>query len=175
MPEQLSRVRIDGEEITFRVSGKCQTRRCREHACRGRTDVLEFPFTFSGRRIDRAQCAPRAVIRSGGTLTGAARVALTWNVFLLPRVKRRTYLSCVHEKQMLCWIVGAGPEIGRARRIGTGQRTFLIRHVPGEGHRASVSADLLGPGGDDIWFSDNQLSSGAIERVEESIAIGEHH
>src|SRR6478672_9410130 len=87
MPEQLACARIEREEIPFRVAAECQPRRRRQYASRRRTDVREFPFAFSRRRIDRAQRAPRAVVRSGGTLTSAAGVALTWNVFLLPGIE----------------------------------------------------------------------------------------
>src|SRR6185503_11153175 len=135
------------------------------------TDVWKFPFPFSRRRIDRAQRAPRAVVRTGGALAGAARVPLTWDVVLLPRVKRRTHFACVHEEQALRWIVGPGPEIGRARRIGTRQRTFFIGDVPGQNHGSSISSDFFRPGGYDIRFADDELSVRAVEGVEELVAV----
>src|SRR5882672_2235873 len=64
MPEQFACLGIEGDEVALHASGEHQVACRREHARLGVIDHLEFPLLFTGRRVERADCAVSFVFLS---------------------------------------------------------------------------------------------------------------
>ena len=171
MPERLAGGGVEGDEVAFGVAGEQQASGGGEHAGPGGRGVREFPFHFAGRGIERAQCAE---VRLGfvGRKIGAAVIGVSGFVRLRRGAESVALVARGDIEQSGLRVVGGRIEIRGAQRSGTNgmarERRAGFLFSDGTAFRVfGVAPGLLtvGVGGD-------EFAGGAIQHIEETVAVG---
>ena len=123
-----------------------------------------------------ARSAPHAGLSDARTRwPGAAGEPLARDVCRLPRDKGHAHLARVNEERARRRIETGLPEVGAASEIGTRHFTLLVRRVTREQHRTAIAPISFAHVVITNGLATISFAVGAIERVVEAVAIGEHH
>src|SRR5579871_1513075 len=171
MPKRFARGCVESNKIAFGVTGEHEAARSRKNAGPGRGRVLEAPPDLSGGGIDRLQ---ETAIRFG-FFRGKISAAVKCVARLVGLGRGREDVALVargHVEERSLRIVSRRHEVGSTKRAGAngvarerGRRIFA-----GDGTSGGVFG--IAPGLLAVGVGGNQLSIGAVEDVEKSVAVG---
>src|SRR4029453_10349451 len=120
------------------------------------------------RRVDGAY---GAVTAADADAVPAEEIAVL-DEFLLPRVESGAGFASRYVEEAGRGIERRRIPVRRARDVGTDQASLLGGLAAGQFDRSAVRPDLVGPGRPDERSCTDQFAVGAIECVEEPVAVG---
>src|SRR4029077_11604647 len=171
VPQFFSRARVESDEVAFHVTGENEPACRRKDARPGSRDIFELPFDLPRQRIERAQGAPRPFIRR--LEIDAADVGMTGMKGLGNSYKQIALLADGNIKQARLSAKRRRHPIRSAGRGRAHDRTVLALRRRGQQPGPPIRADLAGPGDAAVRFRQQKVSGGAIQQIEEPVAIRE--
>src|SRR5579864_2071179 len=177
VPELLAAIGVERLEFAGELACEDDPARCGEHAREARQLARRLPFGFAGQGIDRLQDAAMIVLRPFPEIRGEidAEIELTNFELLRHGLVVGAHVEGIDEGAAALGIEGnrlpilAAPDRGPNLRLLAGERLLVDIRVPG---LAGRDVDPVGPIHLHIGVRGEKLAGGAIDHIEETVAIG---
>ena len=174
MPQVLTGLGVECNEITFHIPAEYESARSGKHAPKRRGVKLEFPPDFSMQRVDSAQCSPVLLRLLWRWIGGTAKETRSLFVGRRCVCENIALLSCRHVEKAGLRAVGRGHPVRPSPGPGTDVVAFLRRVSVRQQDRAPTSVDSLSPSDMGKLLGKQELTVCAVEQVEEAIPIRLH-